>query len=200
MKPLRQPPNLNPLRQFAAWFAHAKRAGGCALPEAMCLSTVDAQGRPDARMVLLKGVDERGFIFYTNLQSPKGRQLRHRPEAALTFCWEPMQRQVRIQGRTALVSRAEADAYFATRPRLSQLSAWASKQSAGLISRAVLDRRLARLITRFRGKPVPRPPHWSGIRVIPERIEFWQVRPNRLHDRFLYTRRSTRWTIQRLSP
>jgi len=151
--------------------------------------------------MLVKRADHRGFVFYTNLRSPKARSLRRAPRAALTFYWPSLGRQVRVQGTVMPVSGAEADAYFASRPRLTQLGAWASDQSAPLESRAVLTRRLAAARARFARRPVPRPPFWSGLRLIPTAIEFWQERPHRLHDRFLYTRtRAGRWTISRRYP
>jgi pyridoxamine 5'-phosphate oxidase len=190
-----------PLPLFNAWFAEAKKSKRTILPEAMCLSTVDQLGLPDGRVVLLKDADERGFVFYTNLDSPKGWSLLKRRSAALTFCWEPMERQVRIQGRTEVVSPHEADTYFASRPRLSQLSAWASKQSTPLENRKILDQRMKACTTKFKGKPVPRPPHWTGVRVTPDRIEFWQSRPSRLHDRFVYVRSNANtWAIQQFFP
>ena len=190
----------DPVRQFLRWFAAARRSGRCALPEAMCLSTVDARGRPDARVVLLKEADAGGFVFYTNLHSPKARQLARHPRAALTFCWEPMQRQVRITGRVKRVSERDANAYFATRPRGSQLGAWASSQSVVLPDRAALECRFAAMERRYTGRAVPRPRWWGGLRVVPEIVEFWQARPDRLHDRFVYRRRGARWTVRRLSP
>jgi len=166
----------------------------------MCVSTVDPKGRPDARMVLLKTYDERGFVFYTNLHSPKGKQLHHQPYAALTFYWEPLKKQVRIQGKTESVSDAEADAYWKTRARLSQLGAWASKQSEPLSSRTILVKDVAKLAIQYGVRPVPRPAWWTGVRVIPQSIEFWRGRLNRLHDRFLYTRKGDEWQVQRLYP
>jgi pyridoxamine 5'-phosphate oxidase len=161
---------------------------------------LDTDGYPDGRMVLLKEFDERGFVFYTNLRSIKGKALAKTPKAALTFYWEPLKKQVRIQGRTEIVSDAEADAYWKTRPRLSQIGAWASRQSEPLSSRAFLIKEVARLTLQFGLKPVPRPPYWTGIRVIPQRIEFWEAFANRLHDRLLYTRQGRSWRVQRLYP
>ncbi|MBI3320123.1 MAG: pyridoxamine 5'-phosphate oxidase [Candidatus Omnitrophica bacterium] len=191
----------DPVRQFTVWFGEATRCRGIRFPQAMCLSTIDARGLPDARVVLLKRHDARGFVFYTNRRSAKGRALLKRPAAALTWYWEPLRRQVRVQGAIQLVDDHEADAYFRTRPRLSQLAAWASLQSATLADRSVLIRRVARVRRRFQGRSIPRPPFWTGFRVIPSRIEFWQDRPNRLHDRFLFTRtRAGGWRVVRLYP
>jgi pyridoxamine 5'-phosphate oxidase len=191
-----------PLTQFRRWFAAARRARAIRLPEAACLSTVDRTGRPDGRVVLVKRADRRGFVFYTNLRSPKALSLHRAPHAALTFHWPPLGRQVRIRGRVVPLAAAEADAYFASRPRVTQLGAWASSaQSAPLKSRAVLERRLAFWRRRFAGRPVPRPSYWSGLRLIPSAVEFWQERPHRLHDRFLYARTPAgRWRVQRLYP
>jgi pyridoxamine 5'-phosphate oxidase len=190
----------DPYVLFGKWFDAAKRCKGVEDPTAMCVSTADGQGRPDARMVLLKNFDDRGFVFYTNLQSPKGKQLHHQPYVALTFYWEPLKKQVRIQGKTEIVSDAEADAYWRTRARLSQLGAWASKQSEELSSRAILIKDVAKLALKYGTGPVPRPPYWTGVRVIPQKIEFWEARLNRLHDRFLYIREGTRWQVHRLYP
>jgi len=190
----------DPIAQFKEWFEAAKRAKTIVDPTAMCVATADGQGRPDARMVLLKGYDERGFVFYTNLHSPKGKQLHDHPYAALTFYWEPLKKQVRIQGKTEIVSDAEADAYWKTRARLSQLGAWASKQSEELSTRAILIKDVAQLAIKLGTGPVPRPPFWTGVRVIPERIEFWKAGMNRLHNRFLYTRKGDAWQVQRLYP
>ena len=190
-----------PLRLFADWFAEAKRAEPVN-PEAMALATVDADGLPNGRMVLLKDFDERGFVFYTNLGSVKGRELTGAPKAALTFYWKSLQRQVRARGRVEAVSAAEADAYFATRSRMAQIGAWASKQSTPLESRMAFEKAVAIHTAKFAVGPVPRPPHWSGYRVDPQEIEFWQERPFRLHDRVAFTRASPNapWTKTRLYP
>lgn len=172
---------------FEAWFAEA-RAAEPNDAEAMALATADARGRPSARMVLLKGHDERGFAFYTNGASRKGAELAANPHAALLFHWKSLRRQVRIEGRVEAVSDAEADAYFATRARDSQIGAWASDQSAPLASREVFEALYAERIAEFTGRDVPRPAHWLGYRVVPERIEFWTDRPHRLHERRLFLR------------
>lgn len=190
----------DPYEQFDKWFEEAKRCKTIVDATAMGLSTVDAKGWPDARMVLLKSHDERGFVFYTNLHSPKGKQLHDRPSAALTFYWDALQKQIRIQGKTEIVPDEEADAYWRTRPRLSQLGAWASDQSAVLSTRAILIKDVAKLALKYGMGPVPRPAHWTGVRVVPHKIEFWQGQPNRLHDRFLYTRQGDGWQVQRLYP
>lgn len=189
---------LEPLRLFHRWFAAAARRQS--LAEACCLSTVSPSGVPQGRMVLLKAADAKGFCFYTNLKSPKARSLRRNPAAALTFHWPSQGRQVRVEGRVRPVSAREADAYFASRPRFSRLAAWASRQSAPLPSRRVLLRRFLAVSLRFRGRDVPRPPFWSGYRLVPRRMEFWEARPHRLHDRVLYVRRGGRWTRTRLYP
>jgi len=190
-----------PLRLFAAWFDEAKRAEPVN-PEAMTLSTVDADGLPNARMVLLKGFDERGFVFYTNVDSIKGRELDAAPKAALTFYWKSLQRQVRLRGGVAAVSAAEADAYFASRSRMAQIGAWASQQSTALESRLAFEKALARFTAKFAVGTVPRPPYWSGFRVAMQQIEFWQERPFRLHDRIAFTRSApdAPWTKTRLYP
>jgi len=187
------------MAQFNAWFREARDSNAIEMPEAMCLSTIDKAGFPDARMVLLKGFDASGFVFYTNTRSVKGRQLAVRDKAALTFYWGPLERQVRIQGIAAPVSDAEADAYFQTRARDSRIGAWASDQSAPLKNRKTLDDRFASYVRKFEGKEVPRPPHWAGYRIKPTKFEFWQGRPNRLHDRFLYVQ-AKGWKITRLYP
>jgi pyridoxamine 5'-phosphate oxidase len=191
-----------PLAQFDRWFDVARARSGAAMPEAACLSSVDDDGYPDARVVLLKARDATGFVFYTNLRSAKGRALAARPRAALTFFWETLGRQIRIQGDVERVSDAEADAYFATRPRGSQIGSWASEQSAVLESREALLARAAEIEARHAAAPVPRPPHWGGLRIVPRRVEFWQGMPDRLHDRFVYRRasRAAPWTIERLAP
>jgi pyridoxamine 5'-phosphate oxidase len=188
----------DPLRLFTAWLEDAVKAG-LPLPNAMTLATVTAQGAPDARIVLLKGLERGGFDFYTNYTSRKARQLEARAAACLVFQWSELERQVRVEGRVEKVSAAESDAYFATRPVGARLSAWASEQSAAVTSRSVLEAAMAAARERYGDRP-PRPPHWGGYRVIPERIEFWQGRADRLHDRLLYSRQGAGWKIQRLAP
>ena len=190
-----------PLRLFAAWFAEAKRAEPVN-PDAMTLATVDADGCPNARMVLLKGFDERGFVFYTNVDSIKGHELAAAPKAALAFFWKSLQRQVRARGTVEPVSQAEADAYFATRSRMAQIGAWASKQSTALESRLAFEKAIARFTAKFVIGTVPRPPYWSGYRVVPQEIEFWQERPFRLHDRVVFAKTTAPgvWTKTRLYP
>lgn len=168
---------------------------------AMTLATVDKQGRPSARVVLLKGVDERGFVFFTNYESRKGQELAENPQAALVFYWSDQERQVCIAGEVAKLPPAESDAYFQTRPRGSQEAAWASSQSAAIRDRAALEEKWRHVEAQHAGKEVPRPPFWGGYRLSPARMEFWQGRPNRLHDRFRYTRQPDKtWRIERLSP
>jgi pyridoxamine 5'-phosphate oxidase len=190
-----------PFRLFAAWFAEAKRAEPVN-PDAMALATIDANGLPNARMVLLKGFDERGFVFYTNFDSVKGRELGGSPKAALTFYWKSLQRQVRARGDVETVATEEADAYFATRSRMAQIGAWASKQSEELESRLAFEKAVARYTAKFGVGSVPRPPHWSGYRVKPQEIEFWQERPFRLHDRIVFHRATAGapWSKTRLYP
>ena len=187
-----------PFAPFRRWLDAATQSEPD--PFALTLATVGPDGRPTARAVLLKGFDERGFVFYTNLGSRKSVELSENPEAALCFFWKVLRRQVRIDGPAERVADAEADAYFATRPRDSQLGAWASDQSRPLDSRAALDARFAEAARRFEGGPVPRPDFWSGFRVVPRSIEFWQERPFRLHDRWLFTRVGEGWQRQRLYP
>ncbi len=190
-----------PLRLFAAWFADAKRTEPVN-PDAMTLATVDADGMPNARMVLLKDFDENGFVFYTNLGSAKARELAAGSKAALTFYWKSLQRQVRVRGDVEPVSAEEADAYFATRSRMAQIGAWASRQSTPLESRLAFENAVARFTAKFAIGAVPRPPHWSGYRVKPHEIEFWQERPFRLHDRIVFRHAEPRapWTKTRLFP
>jgi pyridoxamine 5'-phosphate oxidase len=184
---------------FDAWFAEAK-AGEPHDAGAMALATATADGRPSVRMVLLKGHDERGFVFYTNSRSRKGEELAANARAALLFHWKSLRRQVRIEGKVAPVAPLEADAYFASRSRDSQLGAWASDQSRPLASRQMFEDRYAQLAASYEGKEVPRPPHWCGYRVAPERIEFWTDRPHRLHERRLFTRAGPGWTEGLLYP
>lgn len=190
----------HPVEQFREWYRVARRTDGLDLPDACCLATVDDAGYPDARMVLLKGLEEQGFVFYTNLRSRKAEALRERPRAALVFHWKPLVRQVRIQGDVSAVSEEAADAYFASRSRGSQLGAWASKQSRTVESREVMDERFRAARERFDGKDVPRPPFWSGFRIDPVKMEFWQQGEDRMHDRFRYTRTRGGWEICRLQP
>jgi pyridoxamine 5'-phosphate oxidase len=188
----------NPFDQFARWFDEAVAA---ALPEpnAMTLATVDAAGQPAARIVLLKGVDARGFVFHTNYDSRKGKEIASAPRVALLFFWVELERQVRIEGHAERVPPAESDAYFAERPRASRLSAWASPQSMPITDRAWLEAQVAATEARF-ASDVPRPPNWGGVRVAPSRFEFWQGRASRLHDRLVWTRAGDDWAIGRLAP
>ncbi|NNE34304.1 MAG: pyridoxamine 5'-phosphate oxidase [Rhodothermales bacterium] len=190
----------DPIEQFGIWFDEAGRAA-VVEPNAMVLCTVSGQGKPSSRVVLLKGFNDTGFSFYTNYESRKGRDIEENPFAALTFWWISLERQVRIEGRLERVSAAESDRYFSTRPRGSQLGAWASAQSSILSSRGDLEQRLVEVDRRFSGRPVERPPHWGGYVLDPDCMEFWQGRASRLHDRICYTRKEGgSWKIERLSP
>jgi pyridoxamine 5'-phosphate oxidase len=189
----------DPIVQFRAWFAAARDAG-IFEPEAMTVSTVDEHGRPSARFVLLRGLDERGFCFYTNYDSAKARQLARHPYAALTFGWLVLHRQVRVEGPVERLPEAESDAYFALRPRAARIGAWASPQSSVLGGRDELERSVAETEARFAGAEVPRPPQWGGFLVRPERVELWQGRRGRLHDRLRYERAGDGWRIERLAP
>lgn len=189
-----------PFVLFDRWYKEAEACEGIEDHTAMTLATTDEHGAPDARQVLLKDFNERGFVFYTNMTSPKAHQLHGMPRAALCFYWMPLGKQVRIRGPVELVTEAEADAYFATRPRQSRLGAWASKQSQPIEAPHALEKRIAKYVTRYLFGPVPRPEFWTGFRVLPETIEFWLKQPYRLHDRALYAKSGTDWSRQRLYP
>lgn len=190
----------DPFQQFQVWLAEAV-AAQLPEPNAMTLATIAPDGKPSARMVLLKDFDERGFTFYTNYDSAKGQQLIQTPWAALVFWWAQLERQVRIEGRVEKVSAQESDEYFASRPETSQLGAWVSNQSQVIASREVLEKRFAQLKEKYAGQAIPRPPHWGGFRVIPDSIEFWQGRPSRLHDRLRYRLlKDGSWLRERLAP
>ena len=190
----------NPFKQFDKWFQQAL-AAGLPEPNAMTLATATLDGKPSARIVLLKGFDERGFVFFTNYESQKGRELSANPQAALVCYWIELERQVRISGRVSRVSAEESEAYFHSRPLGSQLGAWASQQSEVVSGRKILEDRLEELTQEYQSKPMPLPPYWGGYCVAPETLEFWQGRPNRLHDRLRYTLQpGDQWLIERLSP
>jgi pyridoxamine 5'-phosphate oxidase len=190
----------NPVDLFRRWFDDAV-ASGAKLPNAMTLATVSTDGKPSARVVLLKQVDEEGFVFFTNYRSQKAVELKVNPQAALVFYWTQLDRQVRVEGRVKKISAAESDEYFATRPRESQLGALASPQSETIESRKVLEENLRELEERYQNREVERPEHWGGYRLIPDRIEFWQNRDGRLHDRINYEREAdSSWVISRLAP
>lgn len=190
----------DPIQQFDRWFQDAVAAEP-ELPEAASLSTAGTDGRPSARIVLLKDFDERGFVFYSNYESRKGRELNENPHAALVFYWRQLKRQISITGRVDKVSRKQSEAYYKTRPRGSQIGGHASRQSEVISSRKVLEERIREVTTEYEGKEIPLPSYWGGYRLNPEAIEFWQGRSDRLHDRLLYTRQSDGgWQIERLSP
>ncbi len=188
-----------PVAMFRRWM-HDAVAAGLHEPNAFVLSTVGDRGTPASRIVLLKGLDKRGFVFFTNYDSRKGAELTRNPACALLFPWHPLERQVRVEGDAAPLSEAENDAYFASRPRASQVGAWASPQSEVVQDRAALDARYDEVVARFEGADVPRPPRWGGYRVDPQIVEFWQGRIGRMHDRLRYRRTDSGWTVERLAP
>jgi pyridoxamine 5'-phosphate oxidase len=192
-------PISEPYEQFRRWFAEAE-ASEPNDPNAMAIASVGADGQPSVRMVLLKDADTRGFVFYTNYESRKGRQLQETRKAALLFHWKTLGRQVRVEGAVENVTDQEADAYFASRHRSSQIGAWASQQSRPLESRFELEKRVAAFAAKYAIGTVPRPPYWSGFRVVPDRIEFWENKPFRLHDRLVYRRAGDGWTTEKLYP
>ena len=190
----------DPIRQFHLWFEEATEAG---IPEpyAVTLATASPEGRPSARVVLMRGFDDRGFVFFTNYRSRKGAEIEANPFASMCFFWQPLERQVRVEGRVVLASEAESDEYFKGRPTGSKLGAWVSNQSGVVRDRATLEAEMAEIRRRFPGEEIPRPPHWGGYRVVPESIEFWQGRPGRLHDRIVYRKAAGGgWRIERLAP
>ncbi|MGO2135583.1 pyridoxamine 5'-phosphate oxidase [Marinobacter sp.] len=189
----------DPVEQFETWFGDAREAG-ILEPNAMSLATAGVDSMPDLRTVLLKYFDERGFVFYTNYESRKAQELRENPKAALLFPWIGLNRQVRIQGKVEKVSKTESLRYFSSRPRGSQIGAWVSEQSKAITSRGLLEQKVAEMKRKFSEGEVPLPGFWGGYRVVPERIEFWQGRPSRLHDRFEYVKEGDDWLIQRLQP
>ncbi len=191
--------NPDALLQFQNWFEEARKAE-IPEPNAMHLATVSAEGQPSGRIVLLKGLDETGFVFYTNYNSQKGQHLAQYPAACLTFFWAELERQVRIEGKTEKVSEATSSQYFHSRPHSSQLGAWASPQSQVIDNRQVLENNFEALTKQYTEGAVPKPPHWGGYRLLPEKIEFWQGRPSRLHDRLLYEKIGNTWKISRLAP
>lgn len=192
----------DPIERFRQVYALAEKIDRAIIrePNAMALGTVEEGGQPAVRIVLLKAFDERGFVFYTNYEGRKGRHLLAHPKAALCFYWAPIDIQVRVEGTVTKVTDEEADAYFATRHRVSQIGAWASRQSEPLETPSALDERMAKYEKKFGGRDVPRPDYWSGFRVSPDRIEFWKGRPNRLHERHLYTKAGKGWKIETLYP
>lgn len=189
----------DPLDQFRVWFQEAKTSQ-VPEPNAMHLATVSTQGQPSGRIVLLKTVDNQGFVWFTNYDSKKGQELAENPKAALTFFWAELERQVRIEGKVEKVAEEDSDSYFAIRPRSSQIGAWSSPQSQVISDRETLETNEQRFEEKFLNQPVPRPSHWGGYRLIPERIEFWQGRPSRLHDRLLYSFIDHQWQLERLAP
>lgn len=189
----------DPIQQFAQWFTDAQKAKE-PLPESMSVATADADGKPSARILLLKDFSKKGFVFFTNYESRKCSDLEENPQAALTFHWPRLERQIRIEGKVKKVSRRESEAYFSTRPHGSQIGAWASPQSTAISGREYLDECVEAVRQKFKGKRIPCPPHWGGYIVIPERIEFWQGKPDRLHDRFLYLKSGRTWKKVQLAP
>lgn len=190
----------DPIELFKEWYSYALTHSNQNDPNAACLSTISENGYPDSRMILLKGFDQSGFIFYTNSLSKKGRSLEAIPRAALNLYWDKLGRQIRIQGDVSKVSEIEADRYFSTRTRGSQLGAWASLQSESLDSKSTLKKRAGEFDTQYSGRDIPRPPHWLGYLVTPIQIEFWQAGKDRLHDRFVYTKNASGWSVRRLHP
>ena len=188
-----------PIQQWHRWYDDAVEAG-VAEPNAMTVSSNDAEGQPDARVVLAREVNDEGIVFYTNYESAKGIQLAGAPFVSAVFAWLDLHRQVRVRGEIEVVSSEESDAYFASRPRESQIGAWASAQSQVITGREELEEAVVEMTQRFMGGDVPRPPHWGGLRIVPSTVEFWQGRPSRLHDRFRYAWAGTQWSISRLAP